>query len=104
MRYIIEFIEFPTQHVFVRGFQVSTRSSKRFKQLNILILYGVYVIKTHECPRIKVGEINEERYRKKINKNLMEVVRVNGTVEEYFLDILRYFQILEIIKEDKYII
>ena len=40
-----------------------------------------YIIKTYECPRVKVGEINEGRYRERVNKVLMEVVRVNGTVE-----------------------
>jgi len=101
--YVNGFIDFLVQHIFYRG--TSTQNENRFNQLNILMLYAIYIIKNYEYPNFNIVDINNPDYKTKINKLLIDILQIkdNENSTDYYFYILCYLYIYNLIVNDKYI-
>lgn len=101
--YVNGFLDFLMQHIFHRD--TSTQSENRFNQLNILMLYAIYIIKNYEYTNFNMYNINKLEYRNKIDKLLIDILRIKDDESsiDYSFDILRYLYIYDLIVNDKYI-
>jgi len=101
--YVNGFIDFLVQCVF--NLSKSTQDENRFNQLNILMLYAIYIIKNYECPNFNIYDIKNPDYKNKINNLLIDILRIkdNESSNDYYFDILRYLYIYNLIANGKYI-
>ena len=69
------------------------------------MLYAIYIIKNYECPNFNNYNINNPEYKNKINKLLIDILRINDDESsiDYSFNILRYIYIYDLIVNDKYI-
>jgi len=101
--FINVFMDFLVQHIFYRA--TSTHDENRFNQLNISMLYVIFIIKNYECPNFNINSMNDPDCNNKINKLLIDILRIkdNESSIDYYFDILRYLYIYNLIVNDKYI-
>lgn len=101
--YIKEFINFLIVHIFHR---CNAINKNRFNQLNISMIYVIFIIKNYEYPNFHSNDINNPDYKDKINELLRDIIRMDNDENymNYAFDIIRYLYIYNLIANDKFII
>jgi len=99
--YINEFINFLVLHIFSHN--ISTQNENRFNQLNIPMLYLIFIIKTYLFPNITENDIVNETYKNSIEELLKTIIQsYNHCYEDYYLVIVKYLSIYELIYNNKF--
>lgn len=100
--YINEFITWLKLHILSRN--ISTQNENKFLQLNMKMLYSIFIIKKYIFPEFSTKNINNNIYVNEINKILKSLIPLyNDDYEYYYYDITRYIVIYNLIKNDNYI-
>jgi len=95
-----QFIDFLIEHIFNQNLSIETEN--KLNQLNIPMVYMVYVLKTYEYPEFdndKVFNTNYDKYWKELFNDIMTFC---DDYSLYRMDLLRYLYIYNLINENKY--
>ncbi|ORX48892.1 hypothetical protein BCR36DRAFT_412903 [Piromyces finnis] len=105
--FIDGFINFLTQHINYSDISYDDENNEnRFSNLNVKMLYFVYIIKTFEYPDLNENDLIDAEHKTVIKPIFEDILQIKDpeNYEDYFLDIIRYLTIFDKIINDDFII